>query len=1013
MAPPFRPQSNKSVNPTTIHDPLLEGFLDDLISLDSPRSGGGSQGVAGVGGGVGPASPSNASGGTSSSSPTHWRLTNPVHMEVQENAKLPTFHWTVDRAGSSRSRRDSITGSNANSTNNYPSPMKIDTSSSMVGQGGDGGEEAVQSPSQDVSLAEQFLSTPHRQSYHANYQQAGALRRDSATAFHKPSGSRHNHNHPFSNGINSVDYRQIESFEVPGNSTSNTGNDSQDPLDILAAEVEPTPLSEIRRKHNERHRHNSYGYYPPPSSSGHGHQHYALPIPTAALSSTTPPPPPQPASRQSSSMAGPPSPVESRDTPPPASSSSPPPSMGGREGGNAAGGAASLPSPLVNAVATAAAIASQTPTTTTTTAAAPSTADAGPPPPNQRQQPPPMSLPGPYTTVQQQNNKNHHRSTHHYQSRPSSAGPRLGGRNSNEGTLPNNNSEVTAGSITGALERASQQKTQYGFGAKHVVPSVPLPPTKRGGSVGRSSTCSSPLISSTRTSPIPSSGVMMLGNNHGGVGVGNQGEAYERKKQRAKAARVKLNESIERLSIAIHLAGTQSKQRLTQWQSLPASTDSDNNTNRQASLGLLQECTEIAESAKKWDRPSFVGAAASLIQGLNAQCEHLMQELMACHETMNLKNGKSNSVNGAAAAPPESATSAKRPPDKSDNTDYRNNSEPSNKRMKVDNDVCTNGIHHLSISNGNSNNIVDLTMDNGDKQVVNDNETSIPTCDHPIFGDLKIVTRVSSFLDPPTLVGCFQVSKYWKKAFAKQESWQEMAIRRFGHYNVRQWRGKLDDEDENISCLPLTLYRSMNDANVMPHFSHEGMFLLGEARLPGKVSAWTFLVERSNGETLRSVKKRENDDGAAGGSVFTSLPVVELRTVIQNTGSIDEPVVLKDQLQTVDASTRRRGVEMKEIDWDDRFEKRVLNLDGTERQPGDGSASGPAGSKLDVCRILGRLELFDSIVLQTYIHAKGCSTTSKFVQRSNFTKILVQIRNGTTVPMVIPFPRDASHHLEH
>lgn len=227
-----------------------------------------------------------------------------------------------------------------------------------------------------------------------------------------------------------------------------------------------------------------------------------------------------------------------------------------------------------------------------------------------------MSLPGPYTAAQQQrqpSNSRSHSKPPHYP-RPNSAGPRLWGKVGGGGTATHRSSSVgaantTATTITGALERASLQQTQYGFGPKHVVPGCP-PPEKRGAGSARGSAASSPLMgpSSTRTSPITTSG--------GANGVPHQGEAYERKKQRAKAARVKLNESIERLSIAIHLAGTQSKQRRTQWQALPvASNNSNADTNRQASLGLLQECMQVAESAKKWDRPSFVGAAASLIQG--------------------------------------------------------------------------------------------------------------------------------------------------------------------------------------------------------------------------------------------------------------------------------------------------------------------------------------------------------------------------------------------------------------
>jgi hypothetical protein len=266
-----------------------------------------------------------------------------------------------------------------------------------------------------------------------------------------------------------------------------------------------------------------------------------------------------------------------------------------------------------------------------------------------------------------------------------------------------------------------------------------------------------------------------------------------------------------------------------------------------------------------------------------------------------------------------------------------------------------------------------------------------------IFAETKVLGRIASFLDPVSVIRCLRVSKSWKDSciFSNEEVWQELSVARFGFYNLRQWRDRLDDEDEGGSAPCMTLYKSMDAANVMPHFSHEGMFLLGEARLPGKVSAWTYLVERSNGETLRSVLRQPS---MPGNGFYASLPVIELRTVIQNTGVYSEPIVVRDQIQTVDASTRRRGEEMREIEWDDRFNKRVLRVDGTV------IAAEPS---IDGCKVLCRLKLFESAVVETHIYARACTTTSKFVQRSNFTKILVCLK-GTTVPLVIPFPRDAA-----
>jgi hypothetical protein len=136
--------------------------------------------------------------------------------------------------------------------------------------------------------------------------------------------------------------------------------------------------------------------------------------------------------------------------------------------------------------------------------------------------------------------------------------------------------------------------------------------------------------------------------------------------------------------------------------------------------------------------------------------------------------------------------------------------------------------------------------------------------------------------------------------------------------------------------------------------------------------------------------------------MYSSLPVVELRFLIQNTGSADYPIVLKEQTITVDASTRRRGEEMKEIEWDGRFQKTLLNLDGTPRA----ATSTDHNPNHDVVGELCRLRLFESVILTVHIHARGCPTTSKFQQKSNFTKVLVKV-SGTTLPLVIPFIRES------
>jgi hypothetical protein len=223
-----------------------------------------------------------------------------------------------------------------------------------------------------------------------------------------------------------------------------------------------------------------------------------------------------------------------------------------------------------------------------------------------------------------------------------------------------------------------------------------------------------------------------------------------------------------------------------------------------------------------------------------------------------------------------------------------------------------------------------------------------------------------------------------------------LLIRRFGIYNVRQWKSKMkqsDDDGGNEICNKL-LYKNMHATNVAPHFQQQAPLLkLGQAMIQGKVSGWLFLVERSNGETLRSVKcqpgKEEN------GRTYESTPVVELKVLIQNTGLGESPVVLKDQALAVDVSTRRTGGSLVEISWDDRFRKTARNLDGTRRQSQGDTLTG------EICS----LSLFEAVVLDVYILAEGCTTTAKFRQKGNFAKLLVTM-DGRTVTMVIPFSEE-------
>ena len=86
--------------------------------------------------------------------------------------------------------------------------------------------------------------------------------------------------------------------------------------------------------------------------------------------------------------------------------------------------------------------------------------------------------------------------------------------------------------------------------------------------------------------------------------VGHSGAAYERKKQRAKDARVKLNDAIERLSIAMSLAGSQSKQRSHLLGARISKTEQ-----RSKSLEINEECVKLAEQAKLCCYGGLVGTS--------------------------------------------------------------------------------------------------------------------------------------------------------------------------------------------------------------------------------------------------------------------------------------------------------------------------------------------------------------------------------------------------------------------
>lgn len=882
-------------------------------------------------------------------SPDPWRLANAVHMELQENAKLPIFHWNVDRTGSSVAPFVGPWDHNNYNINNdgwKDAGLAAHAGHDVFAVAGTTTSASSAAPPSTASLMELFLSSERRAGQQANYAHTATT----------ASNSNHMEQRPLpQNGRNTSDPLTSTTTDHPSSHVDFQFS-MTDLEDLTNDDFNPTTLSEIKWRHAQKT--NITG------NSGTGGGDAGQQAPSTGNATTD---------RAGSFI-------------PPYSAL----------GNNKSYLQRRQPLPIPTSIHITSLIDAQH-----------NEAEAGPSLPEVVQ---------PLQTIDTQ------QSIQSITASDQVMVPRTPPPVSKSmAAKPPAKHSVAHSVVRPALQNASQQHSQYGFGRKHVVPSVPttqreslgssskLPPT-----IAASLPSQPPLLSSssatTTTTKSASSNIVsgiscippVQSSQADDESVGGANEAYERKKQRAKTARVRLNESIDRLQIAINLAGTQSIQRVLLFDPLSAPHR------------IIQDCVKCSKDAKKWDRPSFVGSAASMIQALNAQCEALVralhEERMSSSNNNKNANVPANENMGSMNTTKVAASSAnsdnscvvttKHPLD--DKTFCGSNGEM-NDGSSVAKRIRPNGSHAIVLG------APPLDTDNNICLLDELHDAVCPRTDADliVFSNRKIVDRIASFLEPLSTVRCMRVSKAWKDwgIFSNDLLWQNLAAARFGFYNVRQWRSRLEDAEatgDNVA-LATRLYRTMDSANVMPQVRQEGLLLMGESRLVNKVSAWTFLVERSNGETTRSVQRSPN---MPGNGLYASVPMVQLWIVIQNTGIHDEAVIVRDQTITVDASTRRRGNEMSEIDWDDRFQKRILNIDGSLHIPKDVHEPNPHSS-----RVLCRLRLFETVIIEANLHAEGCSTTSKFVQRSNFTKVLVQIRDGTTVPLVVPFPRDAIYLL--
>ena len=511
------------------------------------------------------------------------------------------------------------------------------------------------------------------------------------------------------------------------------------------------------------------------------------------------------------------------------------------------------------------------------------------------------------------------------------------GLHSKSTTVVNHNTRINSHTPAKIHLDASRDKitttsaNQFGFGRNHFVPSVPRPPSvpKKGSS----------LIATSLTKDVSKSGNRHNNdsNQHMKSKNGRKNlvtstaaapvnEAYERKKQRAKDGRVKLNEAIDHLSLAMGLASTQSMKRSRTIASLEVSD--------QPTFESMANCIKIAEGAKKWERPTFIGAAANMIEGLNLQCESLMRECLRLKENLSHPSYQNIAEDDDAKhlrlkyLQPSPAT----------------NIEPSIKRQKLEKARNTSSRSQFSSISSN-------------------------TC---------IMLSISSFLDPHSLIKCLSVSKGWTEinVFRSDEIWEHLSARRFGR--------KLINYLAHDKLRWIDNFRTMAKRKILPVLR---MKMTGVTCMAG-VHAGVSVVERSNGYLNCSVKVKSKEDG---GTMYTSLPVVELKIVIQNTDFPYGCIIIPDQTLSIDCSTRRKGEQIIEVLHDERFTKRSKMLvDGEE-------IDGTTSHRRTICS----LALFETVALTAYFHAKGCSTIKKFLSKANFVKVLIEARNRT-IPVCIP-----------
>ncbi|KAL3822560.1 hypothetical protein ACHAXA_007671 [Cyclostephanos tholiformis] len=568
-----------------------------------------------------------------------------------------------------------------------------------------------------------------------------------------------------------------------------------------------------------------------------------------------------------------------------------------------------------------------------------------------------------------------------------------------------------------SITNATVQRSKFGFGWNHKVPSVPGPPPTSTKATVPSKTNS---ISTIPPKPSPSTNaacaaVAMSGksqhpssnfpsykslspqrsnnlpcpslpNNVGSV------VAYERKKLRAKDARVQLNEAIDKLAVAIDLAGSQSKERFNCVVKItncsnphitpPAGVPSTPTLPPHPLARLMDDTIQQASTAKKWDRPSFIGLSATIINSLNAQCESLMREVARLRSTVSTDVVRAVSTPHASSDPSSLGKSS---------IIEKENGLNAHNSISGDQEAVPN--HALRMEKSDSLN---------DAKSAAIYEERLANAVQSTVESPNLLQNIASYMDPASLCKCLCVSKRWRSQhiFENTDIWLNLCIKRYGVSAVRKWQDSDQDEDgvtekpKGDNFANFNLYWRMAEKNVKPCCPMEGTLFLGMATSDGMVSCWVTLMDRSNGETSRSVMQEKIHGGETTES-YAPLPVVELRLLVQNTGYSRGVIIVPDQQFTVDASTRRKGEKMPEILGDSRFKAQVLHI---ERAATLGE---PISREKSLSHEMCHLRLFESAVLCVHIHARGCSTTAKFCNRSKKMQLLYSI-DGTTRPLTIP-----------